>query len=199
MTWYKVGLWPGSGYQMQVVIVESDSAEGAFAKAASMGYGDTMTSGQYEMYLNDIGVPPEKELDYEDERYSWFDDEGWQGYINMENAYVQPATPIEQKIAEMCCQPYYLADWGMYAVDPEGNTISVCGNCGKVSVEASDGSCPHCHRFMMRELNLYNTEDQRLFLDSVPSIRTSKDRKGRLFKSRGKKPLLKPLINLRRK
>ena len=199
MTWYKVGLWPGKGYMLDVVLVEADSEYSALAKAAAMGYGDTMDSSQYEMYLNSIGVPPEKEAEYEDEDYSWFDDEGFCGYLNLRHAYAIEASRAEEKIGEIGCQLYFFGPTGKYVVDSKGNEVGVCGNCGKVTLEMPDGSCPFCHAYEMRSLNIAYNDDEDLLFKYTPPRGASMDRKLSLKKGQSKPLIDLKKIKLRRK
>ena len=95
MTWYYVALWPGYGYALQSMVVEATWEAPAIAKAAKYGCGETMDTGQYEMYLNSIGVAPEDEADYEDEDWVWFDEPeaGFMGYVNIRHAIIREAEP----------------------------------------------------------------------------------------------------------
>jgi len=202
MTYYKVGLWPGKGYYLDVVIVEASSDYGALAKAASMGYGDTMTMSEYDSYLKSNGIDPKNPGDFEDEDYSWFDEDGWQGFINLRHAYAKEVTGAEEQIGKLGFQPYFFGG-GMnvaeYIRAPDGREVGVCENCGKVSLEEEGGACPFCHQHEMRALNISYKSDADLFMKYKPSGKASMDRKGGLFKGKGKRLQMKPLIKLRRK
>lgn len=90
MTWYKVGLWPSTGKAVVEHFIQADSVDEAYARAASLGYGDTCDPEEYRkllMYCDNHGCG--------EPDYRYFDKAGWSGYLLLSDSYAVKLTPAE--------------------------------------------------------------------------------------------------------
>ena len=91
MTWYKILLWPGAGYGLDMFTVEADSYEDALEKVGRKlrGTSYTITDTEFEESLRELmvdeGISRDEAMDWMDEQWQYVDPGI---YVRAENMYI---------------------------------------------------------------------------------------------------------------
>jgi len=94
MRFYFVGLWPGKGKALDSCIIFASDENEAIVKAYQRGCGLGLSDRRYQNFIQKVDSyadPP---------HFCHFNENGFSGYILMENSLVHLASPKEMEMAE---------------------------------------------------------------------------------------------------